>query len=236
MMPTNWKTETPKRLVEWNNEPFVREDFADGIRQKLNGAVLDGAFYVDFENLIEMNPDRFDPRIFSIIQSEHARARQEWGTPPDLWDVLNAEFDFQLDAAATAENALCERFIMPEMDARAATWVTDEIRRVYCNPGFSKMEPWISKAIIEAARYPNAVVVMMGLCAPSTKWYGWAYGSGREIRDLSPRPQFIPAPGVKSSSNAKENSLYVFRGKAIHGQHANVWRYPWKELSNEEPS
>lgn len=29
----------------------------------------------------------------------------EWHTPKDLWNDLNAEFQFTLDAAATAENA-----------------------------------------------------------------------------------------------------------------------------------
>ena len=35
----------------------------------------------------------------------------EWATPQDFFDKMNAEFGFTLDAAATAENAKCARYL-----------------------------------------------------------------------------------------------------------------------------
>ncbi len=34
-----------------------------------------------------------------------SRASDEWATPGDLWEELDAEFHFDLDAAATSRNA-----------------------------------------------------------------------------------------------------------------------------------
>ena len=35
----------------------------------------------------------------------------EWATPQDFFDKMNAEFGFTLDAAATAENVKCARYL-----------------------------------------------------------------------------------------------------------------------------
>ena len=34
----------------------------------------------------------------------------EWATPQDLFDKLDSEFNFTLDACATVQNAKCGRF------------------------------------------------------------------------------------------------------------------------------
>lgn len=39
-----------------------------------------------------------------------------WSTPQDLFNKLDAIFNFDLDVCALAENAKCERFFSPEMD------------------------------------------------------------------------------------------------------------------------
>lgn len=46
----------------------------------------------------------------------------EWATPQEIFDSLNAEFHFTLDAAATAENHKCERYYTAEQDALKQSW------------------------------------------------------------------------------------------------------------------
>ncbi|MDR9993266.1 DNA N-6-adenine-methyltransferase, partial [Enterobacter hormaechei subsp. steigerwaltii] len=43
-----------------------------------------------------------------------ADQRDLWRTPPALFASLDAEFCFQLDAAAAPHNALCRKFITAE--------------------------------------------------------------------------------------------------------------------------
>lgn len=46
----------------------------------------------------------------------------EWATPQDLFDRLDALYHFDLDAAATPENAKCARFFTKEDDGLLQMW------------------------------------------------------------------------------------------------------------------
>lgn len=43
--------------------------------------------------------------------------KQDWCAPKEFFDVLDAEFHFTLDAAATKKNAKCSAYFTPEDDA-----------------------------------------------------------------------------------------------------------------------
>jgi hypothetical protein len=64
-------------------------------------------------------------------------------TPRSLFDPLNEEFEFTLDAAASAENALLERYFDLETDGLTQSWSR---QRVWCNPPYSDIRPWVEKA------------------------------------------------------------------------------------------
>lgn len=46
----------------------------------------------------------------------------EWSTPQSFFDKLNAEFDFNLDAAATDENHKCSRYFTAKEDGLTQNW------------------------------------------------------------------------------------------------------------------
>lgn len=65
-----------------------------------------------------------------------------WRTPERLFEVLNEEFAFGLDAAASREDALCGMFLGPGSDlaedALSVDWgLYAQGRAVWCNPPFS---------------------------------------------------------------------------------------------------
>ena len=47
---------------------------------------------------------------------------EEWETPQDFFDKLDAEFHFTLDAAATPENAKCEQFYTKVENSLEKKW------------------------------------------------------------------------------------------------------------------
>ena len=51
----------------------------------------------------------------------------EWATPQDVFNQLNAEFRFDVDLAATAENAKVPHFYTKERDALSISWSGDSI-------------------------------------------------------------------------------------------------------------
>ena len=68
----------------------------------------------------------------------------EWETPQDLFDRLNAEFHFTLDPCATKENTKCKKFYTKEDDGLSKDW-SGEI--VFCNPPYNRyvIDKWLKK-------------------------------------------------------------------------------------------
>lgn len=64
-------------------------------------------------------------------------ATDEWATPQDFFDALNAEFGFTLDPCATHENAKCARYFTVEDDGLAQDWSG---HTVFMNPPYSEPE------------------------------------------------------------------------------------------------
>lgn len=91
-------------------------------------------------------------------------------TPRSLWEPLNEEFGFTLDVAASAENALCDRFYSLEDNAFHHHWPGV----VWCNPPYSGLDVWVAKAWEELAFDPGvgSDVIVMLLPANRTE-QGW---------------------------------------------------------------
>ena len=86
-------------------------------------------------------------------------------TPRSLFDPLHEEFEFTLDVAASADNALCDRFYDLESDGLSSSWHGE---RVWCNPPYSAIGPWVDKMLRS-----NAQLVVMLLPANRTEQAWW---------------------------------------------------------------
>jgi site-specific DNA-methyltransferase (adenine-specific) len=116
----------------------------------------------------------------------------EWGTPPDLFAALDAEFGFDLDAAATAENALCARFWTKEDDALVQGWKDV----AYCNPPYGReIGGFMEKAWREAQ--DGAMVVMLLPSRTDTAWWHEWVMRAHEVRLIRGRLRFV---GAKNSA------------------------------------
>jgi phage N-6-adenine-methyltransferase len=98
------------------------------------------------------------------ISSELSEAdKNSWSTPQWLFDALNKEFDFVLDAAANHHNTKCDHYITAEEDALNIAWAeqTDfyilDGKSVWVNPPYSKgmVGAFIDKAIEEIDILPD---------------------------------------------------------------------------------
>ncbi len=80
--------------------------------------------------------------------------------------VLHKRFDFTLDVAASIENARLPRFHTLENCGLRTSWVGE---RVYCNPPYSDIRPWVQKAVDEI----TAELVVLLLPANRTEQAWW---------------------------------------------------------------
>ena len=119
--------------------------------------------------------------------------KDDWETPQDLFNKLNAEFNFDIDVCASKENAKCERYYSEEDDALSKEW------KGYCfmNPPYGrKISRWIEKAY-ESARSGEATVVCLLPSRTDTKWWHTYIMKADTVRFIKGRLKF---EGAKNSA------------------------------------
>jgi len=85
------------------------------------------------------------------------RATSEYHTPDDLYDRLNWKHHFELDCAATPENAKCENFYTEIDDGLQQPWCKSN----FCNPPYGRqLTKWIIKACAEQQRGNTTVMLL----------------------------------------------------------------------------
>lgn len=88
----------------------------------------------------------------------------EWATPQDLFDALDATFHFTLDPCATPENAKCAKFYTKEQDGLKQDW---EGAVIWCNPPYGRE---IGKWVQKCAEH-RGVAVMLIPARTDTRWW-----------------------------------------------------------------
>lgn len=131
----------------------------------------------------------------------------EWATPQGVFDELDAEFGFTLDACATAENTKLKQFLPSEglWSALAMPW--DGV--VWCNPPYGReIGDWIAKGHEAAQR--GATVVMLLPARTDTRWFHEYVLKADEIRFIKGRLKF----GGAENSAPFPSMVVVFKPEA----------------------
>lgn len=139
--------------------------------------------------------------------------RDLWRTPPALFASLDAEFCFQLDAAAAPHNALCRRFISAEQNTLETPWADYLIipGYVWLNPPYSDITPFVKKAAAESINQIGTVMLVPA--DTSVGWFKEAIQTASEVRFITAgRLAFInPVTGKPVSGNNKGSMLIIWR-------------------------
>lgn len=111
-----------------------------------------------------------------------------WETPQKLFDDLDAEFHFTLDAAASDENHKCERYYTQEEDGLQQNWGGET---VFCNPPYGNKETglWTEKCCREGQKPGTTVVLLIPARTDRASFHDYILGKA-EIRFLRGRLKF----------------------------------------------
>ena len=139
--------------------------------------------------------------------------RDLWRTPPAIFVSLDAEFCFQLDAAAAPHNALCRKFITAEQNTLETPWA-DYLNApgyVWLNPPYSDITPFVKKAAVESVNQIGTVMLVPA--DTSVGWFKEAIQTASEVRFITAgRLAFInPVTGKPVSGNNKGSMLIIWR-------------------------
>lgn len=134
--------------------------------------------------------------------------RMDWETPTHLFDQLDAEFHFTVDAAASETNHKCERYFTAQSDGLTQDWSGET---VFCNPPYGRELPkWVEKCHREAQK-PGTTVVMLIPSRTDTRWFHSFIHRRAEVRFIKGRIKFETA-GVAGDSAPFPSMIVVFGG------------------------
>ena len=136
-------------------------------------------------------------------KSKIVTPKDEWGTPQWLFELLDGEFHFDVDAAANEDNAKC---LFRFDDALDRPWYEgddpelieklDEVgipiaRTFFLNPPYSagNIDRFMQKAYEESLK--GALVVCLVPCATDTRWWNNYVMRAQEIRFIKGRVRFV---------------------------------------------
>ena len=147
--------------------------------------------------------------------------KNSWGTDPVIFNALNAEFNFSLDAAASDKNYLVPNYLTKEDDALLVDWCQDMRMNksanlnAWCNPPYGKgyIKQFFNKAIHEKAKGVTSVFLV-----PATLDAQWLpINEISEIRIVTGgRLSFYhPVTNKKVDGNTKGSMFVIFRPSSM---------------------
>ena len=111
-------------------------------------------------------------------------ATDQWATPQDFFDQLDAEFGFTTDVCALPENAKCAVYFSPEQDGLSQSWSGV----CWMHPPYGReIWKWMKKAYESA--WAGATVVCLVPARTDTRWWH-EYAMRGEIRYVRGRLKF----------------------------------------------
>lgn len=149
-------------------------------------------------------------------------SQQDYRTPPEVFEKLNVEFGFTIDAAADAANALLPRFHDIESDgANPENYLPGD--RVFCNPPYNAQD--VARFVTCAAETSKEGVLWVLLLNASTTGTSWFHKfiwdnnlhrprEGVEVRFRKGRISFLNADGIPQTSPRYDNMVVVFHPRA----------------------
>jgi site-specific DNA-methyltransferase (adenine-specific) len=137
----------------------------------------------------------------------------DWRTPPEVFDPLNTEFHFTLDAAATESSAKCAKYYTPETDGLSASW---EGETVFCHPPAAELADWVRKCA-EEGRKPGTTVVLFAPAKTDAAYFHDHILGQCELRFLKGRIVLMDENSNSSGRPACGSLLAIYRGAAEAG-------------------
>jgi len=129
--------------------------------------------------------------------------KMDWRTPPEVFEFFNKQYRFDLDAASTSENALCENHLT---DAFNEKWSG---QTVWLNPPYGRdIGKWLAKAREEAGK--GRTVACLIFARTDTLWWHEHCARATAIYFIKGRIKFLDSDGKAKNSATAPSCLVVF--------------------------
>lgn len=155
--------------------------------------------------------------------------RDLWSTPSELVSWMESEFgDYDIDAAASKENAVCEKFYSKETNCLKRWWGSN--KHIWLNPPYSNITPFVKKAI-EQMEHNNQIDILLP-CDTSTGWFYEAQQRAAEIIWIT--GEVYQEDGTEYSRTGRIAFTSALTGKPVQGNNKGSVIFIMRELKEGE--
>lgn len=137
----------------------------------------------------------------------------EWRTPDNIFNYMQQNYQFTLDAAAAQENAKCPNYFTKQNSALENTWDG----RVWCNPPYSRgmASKFVEKIHSEVILNKNAEFcwVLLPARTDTILWHKYIFSFAAEILFIKGRLKFLDETGKTKSCAPFPSALVLFNAE-----------------------
>ncbi len=134
----------------------------------------------------------------------------DWRTPIRLFNALDAQYNFGLDAAASKENALCTCYYTEENNALELDWAG--FGNVFCNPPYGRqLSKFVEKAYQQWEKH-NVTSVLLIPARTDTRIWQEIVLKHCEVTYLKGRLKFLLPDGRETDPAPFPSAIVVFHG------------------------
>lgn len=134
---------------------------------------------------------------------------QDWKTPRELYEKLNAEFQFNFDPCPPNRTIRSYGSLQSVLDGLSQNWGT----RNFINPPYKEVSKWVAKAYRESLK--GKLCVLLTASRTDTRWFHeFALPHAREIRFIRGRLKFIdPRTNEEGCPAPFPSVIIIFDGR-----------------------
>lgn len=136
--------------------------------------------------------------------------KQDWETPKDLFDKLNDEFNFDLDAFASDKNAKCKNYFTEQDDSFQQDWT--KYKSIFINPPYtSKVQDEVLKKINDtiSSDWKGVIVLLIPARTDTRRWHDYIFNKADDIRFIRGRLRF-EVDGVPKGTSTFPSAIVVY--------------------------
>jgi len=193
--------------------PDVIEAMRDGVVRSMPEAERLAGFDVERRTAVigRMRDEGIRLKDADTVSTVWARGSGscEWYTPVEILrcarDVMGGAFDLDPASSREAQDTVqAHRFFTFEDDGLAQDWSSE---RLWLNPPFNAVGPWISKVLTEAQGGRLKQAVMIVRAATEAAWFQplWDH----PLCFVRGRPRFAPGPGAPDPKNRPHIAVVI---------------------------
>lgn len=149
-----------------------------------------------------------------VFNTRTENSKDVWETPQYFFELLDKEFHFDIDVAASDNNTKCSEYITEAQDGLKQQWnLYSDLQptKVFCNPPYKDIDKWIEKGFREGLILFNIVVMLIPVRSDTQYWHEYIM-KAKEVRLCKGRINF-EINGKSQGSPNFASCVVVFDGE-----------------------